>query len=146
MKNRLHVSVLLSSCVLLAACGDGTKFGGNTGATQSADATPAPDAPPPAPAPAAIPPPPTKSLSLTCPSGGTGQAHLETSLASAKGTKVQLQGQFCNVTAAAAASSLTVAFIIDWSGSMSVNDPDNNGACGRLTAVQTILTWVVTER
>lgn len=79
-----------------------------------------------------------RSLKLQC-KDGQSEAKLVTEVTGQASTTVRLEGEFCGLGSAAKNGDLTVAFVLDYSGSMRENDPLVLGSCGRLKAGEAIL-------
>jgi uncharacterized protein YegL len=79
-----------------------------------------------------------RELKLAC-ENGQSEAKLVTEVTGQISTTVRLEGEFCGLGSEASGGDLTVLFVLDYSGSMSRNDPEVGGSCGRLQAGQAIL-------
>ena len=77
-----------------------------------------------------------KNLSVPC---VDGQGFLVKKLTAADELQVNLDGEFCSGRVSKTMRRTTVLFVIDGSGSMTINDPLRGGSCGRLQAVEALV-------
>jgi hypothetical protein len=165
-RNKIFYS-LQALFLALPGCGDSAQFGGNSAAEQSANVTR--DAPPPTPPPAAKPdepaPEPTPDIAVRkayqsmswlwqCQNSPTpppkpanetevivsGKGPFEFNEEELKGTKVTFSGTICPPDN----QPRDIVFVIDTSLSMEDNDPVVGESCGRLKAVQGVISAIPT--
>ena len=82
----------------------------------------------------------TAAIRATCDDLASPQSSVLKLTQNAAGVPVRttFAGEICPL----ATGSLTVVFIIDWSGSMNQNDPLKKGSCGRLQAIQAVSDYI----
>jgi uncharacterized protein YegL len=82
--------------------------------------------------------PATATLQLPCGAGGQG---VQTPVfQGVSGTMVRVSGELCSVVETQVSNAtLSISLVVDFSGSMSDNDPSNGGSCGRLQAASAIV-------
>lgn len=77
-----------------------------------------------------------KNIKIPC---ENGTSKIKTTLSGSTKTSVIVDGEFCGIPANSVEGKLTAFFVLDFSGSMRINDPIISGSCGRLKAAEAIV-------